>query len=183
MGLKEDVFELARSVPRDPEQSSLPPGIDDTVIDSFVGRTGLPVPHPLREWLRFTNGPRIGPGCVFGIATPDAWTNIETYYTENMYPTWLTKGWIPIAGDGCGDYYVVSVCSEGFGNPVLFLDQSSELLIPEYVVASDLWHFLRFYLGRELGERGWPFRREFVLSLDPELAHYANAPLPWDENS
>ncbi len=140
------------------------------------------VPCELREWLEFTNGPRIGPGGVFGIRPYDEWYDIEYYYTPALYPEWLTKGWIPIASDGCGDYYVIATHPDwGPGSPVLFLDKAKELLAPEYLVASDLWHFLRFYLAKELGERGWPFTRDMVLSVDPGLAGRPTSILPWGQ--
>jgi len=61
MTLQEEVFHFATNVRREPGVP-LPRGASDDEIDVFVRRTGLTIPPEVREWLRFTNGPRIGPG-------------------------------------------------------------------------------------------------------------------------
>jgi hypothetical protein len=102
-------------------------------------------------------------------------------------PLWRERGWIPVAGDGNGNYYVLDSHTGGPGShPVYFLDHETDLAKPEYVVASNLWHFLRFLLKREVEgpqarAASWPFNQRLVLEADPELAAYAGvAPLPWE---
>ena len=70
----------------------------------------------------------------------------------NWHAPWRDRGWLPVAGDGCGNQYVL--VSHGIA----------------YVVASDLWTFLRFLLLRETGDGRWPFDRRAVIAADPELA-------------
>lgn len=118
---------------------------------------------------------------VYGIQAADEWLDIESYYKEDLFPEWLRKGWIPIASDGCGGYFVVATrASNGLGNPIFFVAPSRSIEEPDYVAASDLWHFLRFYLGHEFGERDWPHNRDFVLAKDPELVRYTAVLKAWE---
>jgi len=61
------------------------------------------------------------------------------------------NGWLPLAGDGCGDYYVLASKSTVPSTPptLLFIDQS-DYHLAAYAVASGLWHFLWFLLEDEL---------------------------------
>ena len=67
-----------------------------------------------------------------------------------------------------------------------FLDHEISLKEPAYIVASNLWQFLRFLLQAELDRlqnraSGWPFDEASVLKADPELARCGvNVPLPWE---
>jgi cell wall assembly regulator SMI1 len=179
MTIVEEVKKLAREALRDPAEPVLPEGASDQDIAEFESRTGLIVPLALREWLKFTNGPGIGAGGVRGIRTPHPADDIERCY--DLHAGWKDKGWIPIAGDGCGNYYViVSGDAIGSRSPVFFINRHSDPMKLSYIVASDLWRFLRFYLRRDLGERGWPFDREKVLLEDPVLSGCEAATLPWE---
>ena len=181
LDIRDQVKDMARRAPRDPEQTSLPAGIGESEIHSFELRTGVVVPLALREWLGFTNGPRIGRGGIFGIQTADEWFEIESFYKDGRFPEWLQNGWIPIAGDGCGGIFVIATREpDSLGAPVFFISSDPRIVEPEYIAASDLWHFLRFYLGEEFGERDWPFDRVFVLARDPELAHFSAVPRAWE---
>jgi hypothetical protein len=100
-----------------------------------------------------------------------------------VYPSWKDKGWIPVAGDGCGNYYVLATRGSGVETakrPIYFVDTSMDREKPAYVVASDLWHFLRFILRDELGRDYWPFKKYRVLEEDPDLEEAPGAPKPWD---
>jgi hypothetical protein len=179
MDLFEIVKDMARRAVLNPAEPELPLGSTDANIDGFERRTGVMIPPMLRDWLKFTNGPGIGAGGTRGLRTPHPHNDIERSY--GLHPEWLRRGWIPIAGDGCGDYYVVATRPEdGPGHPVLFIDCHIDRDRPTYVAGSDLLHFLEFYLGYELGERGWPFDREFVLRKDPYLALYTTVPKAWE---
>lgn len=176
-----EVRELAARVSRDPTQPQLPAGIGDAEVRAFEKRTGITVPKSLREWLRFTNGPRIGIAGVLGICTPDPFDDIEHYYEDASRVAWRDRGWIPIAGDGFGNFYVVSTkARDGRGNPVLFIDCGRDPSTPAYVVASGVWQFLRFYFRKDLGQKGWPFNRDMVLLEDPALRDYVTVPRPWE---
>lgn len=176
----EEIQDLARRAARlNLIEPTLPPGADDAEIAGLEIRTGLPLPPAFREWLKFTNGPVIGAGGVYGVQTGRSFTDIESFY--DWYTEWRGKGWIPIAGDGCGDYYVIATREHNSqGRPVFFIDCHLDPLEPAYIVASNVLSFLRFYLRADLGERGWPFDRAKMLAEDPAIAEATTADLPWE---
>jgi cell wall assembly regulator SMI1 len=103
------------------------------------------------------------------------------------HPTWKEKGWLPIAGDGVGNYYVIDTkISRAGTNPVYFLDHERDLDHPQYIVASDLWKFLLFLFKREIEWKKtrtatWPFNKSIVLADDPVLSEYQGiVSLPWE---
>lgn len=109
------------------------------------------------------------------------------------YPEWKDKGWIAIAGDGCGDTYVLDTQNTaGATHPIYFIDHETYEGEADYVVASGLWPFLRFLLLNDLRgqdafhdggkhESYWPFNAERVLAEDPALRQYkGTVPLAWD---
>ena len=49
-----------------------------------------------------------------------------------------------------------------------------------YVVASNLFDFLIFYLESSLGKTGWPFDPEFVVGANPDILNFRCLQLPWD---
>jgi hypothetical protein len=177
MDIRKEVLNLMERLATQKGVQAIPPGTGEVEIREFEARTGLSVPLAFREWLKVTNGARLGDG-VFGIGT-EAYLDIEE--TLRLYPQWLGKGYIPIAGDGCGNFYVIDS-----GNrqppqcPVLFIDTISDPESPAYAAASDPWHFLYFYFARHLGETSWPFDKHAVLRIDPFLVEVTSAPRPWE---
>ena len=178
------VTELLENVPQPPEES-LPGGIGDADIEAFAERTGITVPPSLAVWLKTSNGPCVGPGGLFGIRP--ARENLDIEFRLDLYPQWKEQAWIPVAGDGCGNYYVLVTAQEfGRGWPVLFIDTMESPDKPAYIVASDLWRFLIFLLDQELlREKGfsdtpWPFDREEVTRRDPEIEGFKGVSMPWD---
>jgi hypothetical protein len=164
-----------------------PPGVLDTEIDAFQARLGLNIPRSLREWLRYSNAPATGYGIVLGLTLDNRNQNIEACYPDYLAFWKSDKGWIPIAGDGCGNPFVVATKEEdGPGNPVLFFEILTDERKPAYVVASDVWHFFWFYIRQSLRESGcayddeWPFNKEKVIAADPDLQKYTKYPLPWE---
>ena len=145
MNFAEEVKRLAREVSR-PPAAQLPAGATDEAAFAFEKRTGLALPPSLREWLEFMNSPCIGPGGLLGIDSPQSWLNIETVL--QMYPSWRTNGWIPVAGDGCGNYFILNTSEHG---AVYFIDTARDANRLAYAVGSSLWSFLWFMLNRELG--------------------------------
>ncbi|MBI3862417.1 MAG: SMI1/KNR4 family protein [Planctomycetia bacterium] len=164
------------------ERIQWPPGTTQasmatrTAAAEFSERLDVAIPDDVVQWLTVLNGARIGRGGVFGIRPDDDYCDIEAMF--NVYPGWKTKGWIPIAGDGCGNYYVIIPDETCF--PVCFVDTMADSERPTYVVASGTWQFLRFLFEDELHPSGWPFDRAFVLSRDPEIQRCTIAPLPWN---
>jgi hypothetical protein len=94
---------------------------------------------------------------------------------------WHLRGWIPVAADGSGDYYVAaSTSSREPEGVILFIDQM-DFETPAYVVGSDMWHFLYGLACTELrSEEWWPFDERMVLALDPDLALHPSLPMPWE---
>jgi hypothetical protein len=172
------IKELISRVPRPPEEG-IPEGITDAELNSFEERTGIALPEDVREWLKVANGPCVGPGGLFGLGEIHKHFNIYSFL--EMYPCWKKKKWIPIGGDGCGNYYVVATQREyGEGFPVLFVDTLVSPELPSYIAASDIGHFLIFLLERELGNMAWPFNEKVVTTNDPGILHFTGIPLPWE---
>lgn len=173
MTLEEEVRRLAEVVPREPG-TGLPPGATDARIEAFAVLQQVAIPPEVRDWLGFSDGPRIGPGGVFGLED-----FAEVY---GFLPGFKERLWLPLGTDGCGNYYVLALDSADRPlRPVYFIDPyNSGYDAPTYAVASGFWRFLRFLFRGELGERGWPFDAAHVLAADPELAGLKSAPLPWD---
>jgi hypothetical protein len=162
-------------------------------IREFEMGSGRKLPAELTEWVSVCNGAAVNPGGLYSLK------DILSIY-KSLYPSWLAKGLVPIASDGCGDYYVLDtnrVIPTSETHPVYFVDQS-DYDKPAYVVASGLWRFLKFLLEREIldealppevrmdatalnPEANWPFNKSHVLRMDPELVNYqGSVPLPWE---
>ena len=181
--LKERIFALLHEVPREPG-TSLPPGAADDNIATFEQTTGLSLPMELRAWLKICNGPLVGPGGFYGVSPAIEFLRIDLKW--ELYPEWKTRHWFPIAGDGCGDYYLLDGNNEHDGfHPIYFIDHEIDLLTPNYLVASNIWTFLFCILQQEADLTNakslrWPFDKAYVLSIDPELGKLKLAPLPWE---
>jgi hypothetical protein len=184
MTIQEEVAQIIPLVQRPPEYS-LPRGATTDEIRAFSEQYNIHVPESLQQWLHLYNAPLIGPGGIYGVAPAPENLRIETHLDE--HPIWKEKGWLPIAGDGTGNYYVLDTkTSRAATNPIYFLDHERDLDHPTYIVASDLWKFLLFLLKREIEwERTrtatWPFNKSQVLADDPALNEYQGiVSLPWE---
>jgi hypothetical protein len=172
------VRNLLELVPRPPE-AAIPGGLADEDIDAFQSELGYTVPPPLREWLRVSNGPCVGPGGLFGIGAVPKHLSIQHHLS--LYPEWGAKKWLPVAGDGCGNYYLLVAAHDfGAGFPVVFVEPMVDVSSPIYVAASGLWSFLDFILRKELAKSSWPFGRAEVVAQDPGILDVTGVPLPWD---
>ncbi|MBF9134962.1 SMI1/KNR4 family protein [Plantactinospora sp. S1510] len=173
--LSERVTRLLHQVPRAPEQP-YPGGATDHELNDLTLRLGIPLPGELAAWLRLCKGEAIGPGGVFG-ARPDRETaDIAAHLA--WHPQWRARNWLPVAGDGCGNYYLLTTTGQLAGF-VAFVDMTADPDRLEHVVASNLWQFLFFLFTRELGEPGWPFDPHSVLAEDPQIAGAPPELLPW----
>lgn len=162
-----------------PPEDSIPSGVTDEEIAQFEERTGISVPTTLRSWLRITNGPCVGPGGFYGIHPLRSHLEMEDYLIR--YPDWSKRQWIPVAGDGCGNHYIMPTQNDfGAGFPVLFIDVGKAVDSPSYVVASDLEHFIVGILRKEIGDTGWPFHQDNTLTFVPGLSEYHGVPFPWE---
>ncbi len=166
---------LLAAAPRPPD-GSIPPGAATDVLREFEHRCGLVLSREHEALLRLSNGPCVGPGGIFGLGTSLEYLDIEGLCQR--HPRWLELGWVPVAGDGCGNYYVAVPCEAA--HPVVFVDTMEDPEAPAYVVASDVLKFVLALLEKETGAVGWPFDPEVVLRADPDLARFADQlPLPW----
>ena len=180
MGTREDVLELLRD-PRvwfDDEVGPIQ-GAAASELASFEERTGITIPSAVRDWLSVCNGAWVGRGGAFGVA-PQPHDGLDIEYALATWSDWATRGWIPLGCDEMGDYYMTGTARsaepEGI---VFFLDTHQSFEEPWFVVASDVWHFMKGYLSDERGEDWWPFDRDTVVASDPEILRCSSLVLPW----
>jgi hypothetical protein len=175
--VKDEVLELLGRVPRPPDVESCPRATPKELED-FAVWLGARMPDELREWLRSCNGAPLGPGGVLGVGSAPKSLNILE--VMSVVPEWRESRLIPIAGDGNGNYFVLAADSCEVRRGVYFIDTSETFAHPAYVVASGLWHFLRFLFWDELGETRWPFDRDYVVAHDPKIEALESDLLPWN---
>lgn len=171
------VMEILSKLPLPPGEQ-LPPGASGPDIDEAEQALGLAFPDALKEWLGLCNGPCAGPGGIFGVKTSKDFLDLQQ--VSDWFPAWRTKGWIPVAGDGNGNYYVLA--PSGGRWPVCFVDVSTDSDVIAFVVASGLASFLIALLRKEAGlDSGWPFERAAVVAEDPGVEGFrGDLPLPWE---
>jgi hypothetical protein len=159
--------------------SPLPAGANADDVDHLASTTGIVVPSEFRKWLLTCNAPRVGYGFYFGINTVDEVLDIR--HLIQSYPSWVSRGWLPLAGDGCGNYYLVATRGEfGPGAPVFYVDTAEGEDTPAYLVASNTLYCISFLLKRDLDRTEWPFNGIEVIGSDPEIVRFDGLPLPWD---
>jgi cell wall assembly regulator SMI1 len=155
-------------------------GATDEQLDGLRQALGFEPPADLVDWLRVCNGVIAGPGGIYGAAPPEDFLDIAGVL--QLFPRWRDNRWIPVAGDGTGNHYVLDASRQHLDRDALFfvdvMEDPDEL---SYVVASSLDRFLRFLLRAELGDRRWPFDEEYVSAEDPEILAVDPAVLlPWN---
>ena len=171
------IGELLLQVPRAPDQP-IPSGVSEDVLLEFEERVGFPMPSHQADLLRLSNGPCVGPGGLFGIRPSLDFLDMEQLYES--YPSWVERGWVPVAGDGCGNYYVAVPANDEW--PVVFIDTMENPEEPAFVVASAVLRFVVALLEKELGNDGWPFRQGQVTASDPDITRFADRfTLPWNQ--
>ena len=156
----------------------LPDGAAPAVLGRFRAFLGFPIPDGVNEWLSVHNGAPVPPAGIFGFETiPE----IDLRRELAVYPSWRERRWIPIAGDGFGNYYVVDASQRYLStDPVLFVETLESIDEPAYLVSSSVWRFLKFFLSEELGvESRWPFDEQYVLQSDTALAATPETLRPW----
>jgi hypothetical protein len=178
--IKSAIPQLLQRAPKPPEEiPEYEPGpatLDD--IGKFEAEKGIFLSRDVIEWLRTTNGIFRGPGKLYGVS---GWMAIGMEGAFASHPEWRTMKWFPLAGDGCGNDYVSYPCDRFEDRrPVCFVDVIKNPNRIDYIVASSVWHFIYFLLNRELGDKRWPFRRDYVLAQDPNIQEFTELPMPWD---
>jgi cell wall assembly regulator SMI1 len=172
--IRSEVSQLVRAAARVPG-TTFAGGASDAEIDDLQQVIGSRLPRDLTEWLRVCKGDAIGPGGVFGVRHNLRASDIASVL--DRFPVWRDRAWLPVAGDGNGDYYVLLTEGELAGH-IAFVDQSDFEALG-YVVASNLWTFVRSLLLADAGDRRWPFNRDHVLALDPAMANIPAHLQPW----
>jgi len=167
------------------ELGAAPPGATGEQVAALGQRLGLAIPCELQGLLLLCPAPQVGPAGILGIAPTQPFLDLETILGQHRDDGWADRGWLPIAGDGCGSYYVMATqASSATGHPIYFIDER-DYTSAVHVCASELWQFLRFLLTAErLAEDEydtyWPYNKSRVLADDPALAGITTPPLPWD---
>ncbi len=164
---------LVRALPGAHCLARHPPTLQD--IEEAAERCGVVLPEVLKQWLLCCNGACFQVGELLGFRSDRSNIDIETILL--LFSEWKDKHWIPVAGDSCSNYYLL--LPEGC---ICFYDTQCDPAEAMYVAASDLAHFLVFFLQRELGQRGWPFDAGYVCGQDPQILQCACAPLPWERD-
>ncbi|MGQ0845249.1 MAG: SMI1/KNR4 family protein [Sporichthyaceae bacterium] len=181
----------------------VPDGATPEAIAVFETEIGRTLSASMRTWLGCVNGAAAGPGGLFGIRDRRDSSSLRQMF--EIFPDWLELGWMPIAGDGCGNFYVE--LSRGAGAPggfVAFVECVVDPLEIVYWAASDCLHFVEFLLEDDLRTRPavdsrrpysqaefrarvtaeipgtWPFDPNCVLARDPAMANAPTDFLPWN---
>ena len=171
-------LDLLERVPRPPGMRAVT-GASIGQLEALGDLLGYSVPESVRAWLGLCNGAVAGPGGLYGSEVE--WDFLNIGFVLNLYPDWRGRKWLPIAGDGNGNHYVVDVSrTHLIVDGVFFVDVCDDPMGLAYIVASDLSRFLNFLLNRELGIRQWPFDRDYVLGRDPIVGSVSPLSLlPW----
>lgn len=120
-------------------------GADDQELDDLQRRLGRPLPAVLVDWLRVCKGEAICAGGVYGARPDRAFLDIAECMA--LYPRWRDLGWLPVAGDGCGNVFVLLTRGDLAGH-IAFVDTMSDPDSIESITAESLWTFLRSLLIR-----------------------------------
>lgn len=155
-------------------------GISRQVILSYSASISIPFPESLVDWLELVNGAHVDSQALVGIKSTCA-MDIDALF--QLFPCWKSSGFIPVATDGCGNYYVI-ITNNSYGVcfPVAFIDHEKSILKPDYLVASDFRIFVCAFIRKELGlTKGWPFDKAKMVEIDPNLLKFNGIALPWEE--
>lgn len=132
----------------------------DEELQAFTEWTGIELPDDVLAWLKIANGLFIGGQALLGIRTIRGRNLFDIDRVLKLHPSWKDKGWLPIGDDGFGDYYVIPLKGDyGPGFPVVFFDHEVDMDSAQYIVASDLEHFIRFTIEEATGAYRLAFRQ------------------------
>jgi hypothetical protein len=130
------------------------------------------LPASYIDWLERFDKIEIGTTFLFGLS--------EQTGLRKQQSDYITRGWLNIANDGCGNYYALVLSNEfGLDGPVIFVDSHLDES-DVYIVASSFQMFMAGLLIQEQGEFDWPFDKEKSCELDPLLNEAKNIRMPWD---
>ena len=157
------------------------PPVSNQQLNQGRKSLGIDLPEDLMRWLTLCNGTLAGAGGIYGLYPEKSW--VDAVKILGLSPEWRGLKWIPVASDGCGNFYVLVCGGEAVRPPVAFVDTIRDRQSLAYAVGSNLWTFIYFYLHREYearSKRHWPFDKKWVLGIDPDFANVKVAPLPWE---
>lgn len=169
----------------DEVQLDVPAGASDYQVRKLSKKLGVKIPDDLKMWLKLTNGL----SGFFGIDTPKDFDN-TLWQVKEYYPSWPSRGLIPVAKDECGCTYAVSLEFQStLGSAIVFMDLAGDDSEPRYVVASNMISFVEIQLFedeipptstfQEIGE--WlAANKEYVLSKDPAIVSVKGIPCLWE---
>lgn len=132
---------LVAGAVRAPEDDA-PEGASAAERAVLADRLGQSLAPVLGCWLSVCRGAAIGQGGVFGHRPDRPFLDMVTKL--DLYPEWRSRGWLPVAGDGCGNYYVLT--PDGI---VGFVDTMSDPDTIERQVSADLLAFMTELLGAD----------------------------------
>ena len=127
----------------------LPIGASLNDIRAFESRFNLRLPKPLLEFLQVINGAYVGGQGFLGI---NSTTNNEIGQVLELTPLWVERNWIPVASDGCGNYFVIVSLSE-HDHPICFVDHEIGYDTIDYVAASSLEIFVEQFILQEISQK------------------------------
>ena len=135
----QSVADLAAKVYRDP-RAPAQRGATAEELASLELRLGLSLPASLTTWLGVLNGDTVGQGGVFGARRDKSFLDIA-HISKIFQVEWAGHLWIPVASDGCGNYYVL-LPDERVG----FVDTMADPRAIDAIKAETLDEFLLWYL-------------------------------------
>jgi hypothetical protein len=143
----------------------------------YEAALGFPFSPQLAHWSDRFGADMFGPEGLSHVEDDDEGQGVIARTTA--HPEWVGQGWVPIAGDWCGNYYVVDTKQPS--EPVYFIDSFEDVGVPTYVAASSLKRFVELFSKHDQGKLSfhWPFAKSESLALDPELEKI-DATMPWD---
>lgn len=80
-------------------------GASQEQLTALRTRLRRDLPTQLTDLLAVCNGARIGPGGLFGQRPEEPYLDLPSVLA--LFPAWTAHGWIPVGGDGCGNYDVL----------------------------------------------------------------------------
>jgi hypothetical protein len=145
-------------------------------LDGHLRSQGMSdvVPGAFRAWLvAGANGVDLRWGTLYGIGPGvRAMDAVERY---RLVSTFEQARLFPLGQDGGGNDYVadLSRLTPDGEAPVLFTESSAKWR-PQYIVASSIQRFIRFFLldhgCLDDEDLRWPFDRAYLLQHDPEIS-------------
>jgi hypothetical protein len=161
------------------------PALESAQLSGLQTRLGFALPSDLVEWLRVCNGAETRTWAHTFLSVGDsAWHGYDIESTLNIFESWRARRWIPFAGDGFGDYFLLVPAADRSHPVVTFWDHERDLEDSHgYVVSSTLWHFLANVFDPALegdADSLWPFNADYTIGVDPDLLNLRQFPMPWD---